>query len=36
MTNHLEARKAITNLNGVILWGKPIRVGRISNVEWVE
>jgi RNA recognition motif-containing protein len=26
MTNHLEARKAITNLNGVILWGKPIRV----------
>jgi RNA recognition motif-containing protein len=26
MTNHLEAKKAIANLNGVILWGKPIRV----------
>jgi RNA recognition motif-containing protein len=25
MTNHLEAKKAIANLNGVILWGKPIR-----------
>jgi RNA recognition motif-containing protein len=26
MTNNLEAKKAIANLNGVILWGKPIRV----------
>ena len=26
MTNHLEAKKAISNLNGMILWGKPIRV----------
>jgi RNA recognition motif-containing protein len=26
MTNHLEAKKAIANLKGVILWGKPIRV----------
>jgi RNA recognition motif-containing protein len=26
MTNHLEAKKAIASLNGVILWGKPIRV----------
>jgi cold-inducible RNA-binding protein len=26
MTNHLEAKKAISHLNGVILWGKPIRV----------
>ena len=26
MTNHLEAKKTIANLNGVILWGKPIRV----------
>jgi RNA recognition motif-containing protein len=26
MTNDLEAKKAISNLNGVILWGKPIRV----------
>lgn len=26
MTNHLEAEKAISRLNGVILWGKPIRV----------
>jgi RNA recognition motif-containing protein len=26
MTNHLEAKKAISDLNGVILWGKPIRV----------
>jgi RNA recognition motif-containing protein len=26
MTNHLEAKKAVANLNGVILWGKPIRV----------
>jgi len=26
MTNDLEAKKAISNLNGMILWGKPIRV----------
>jgi len=26
MTNDLEAKKAISHLNGVILWGKPIRV----------
>ncbi|MGA8617418.1 MAG: RNA-binding protein [Candidatus Sulfotelmatobacter sp.] len=26
MTNDLEAKKAISDLNGVILWGKPIRV----------
>ena len=26
MTNHLEAKRAISDLNGVILWGKPIRV----------
>jgi RNA recognition motif-containing protein len=26
MTNNLEAKKAISHLNGVILWGKPIRV----------
>jgi RNA recognition motif-containing protein len=26
MINDLEAKKAISNLNGVILWGKPIRV----------
>ena len=26
MTNDLEAKKAISHLNGVILWGNPIRV----------
>jgi RNA recognition motif-containing protein len=26
MTNDLEAKKAISDLNGTILWGKPIRV----------
>jgi RNA recognition motif-containing protein len=26
MNNDLEAKKAISDLNGVILWGKPIRV----------
>jgi RNA recognition motif-containing protein len=26
MTNELEAKKAISDLNGVILWGKPSRV----------
>jgi RNA recognition motif-containing protein len=26
MTNDLEAKKAISHLSGVILWGKPIRV----------
>jgi RNA recognition motif-containing protein len=26
MTNDLEAKKAIANLNGAVLWGKPIRV----------
>jgi len=26
MTNDLEARKAISHLNGMTLWGKPIRV----------
>lgn len=26
MTNDLEAKKAISDLNGVILWGRPIRV----------
>jgi RNA recognition motif-containing protein len=26
MTNDLEAKKAISHLNGVILWGKLIRV----------
>jgi len=26
MTNHLEAKKAISHLNGMVLWGKPIRV----------
>jgi RNA recognition motif-containing protein len=26
MTNDLEAKKAIANLNGVVLWGKLIRV----------
>jgi RNA recognition motif-containing protein len=26
MTNDLEAKKAISHLDGVILWGKPIRV----------
>ena len=26
MTNYLEARKAISRLNGVILWGRLIRV----------
>jgi RNA recognition motif-containing protein len=25
-TNDLEAQKAISDLNGVIFWGKPIRV----------
>ena len=27
MTNDLQAQKAISHLNGVTLWGKPIRVG---------
>jgi RNA recognition motif-containing protein len=26
MTNNLEAQEAISRLNGVTLWGKPIRV----------
>lgn len=26
MTNDIEAKKAISHLNGLILWGKPIRV----------
>jgi RNA recognition motif-containing protein len=26
MTNDIEAKKAISHLNGVILWGKTIRV----------
>ena len=26
MTDDLEAKKAIAHLNGVVLWGKPIRV----------
>ena len=26
MTNDLEAKKAISHLNGMILWGQPIRV----------
>jgi len=26
MANDLEAKKAISDLNGVILWDKPIRV----------
>jgi RNA recognition motif-containing protein len=26
MTNDLEARQAISSLNGVIVWGNPIRV----------
>jgi RNA recognition motif-containing protein len=26
MPNDLEAKKAISDLNGMILWGKPIRV----------
>ena len=26
MANDLEAKKAIANLNGAVLWGKPIRV----------
>ena len=26
MTNDLEAKKAISHLNGMVLWGKPIRV----------
>jgi RNA recognition motif-containing protein len=26
MNNDLEAKKAISDLNGAILWGKPIRV----------
>jgi RNA recognition motif-containing protein len=26
MTNDFEAKKAISDLNGMILWGKPIRV----------
>jgi RNA recognition motif-containing protein len=26
MTNDLEAKKAIANLNGAVLWGKSIRV----------
>jgi RNA recognition motif-containing protein len=26
MTDDLEAKRAIAHLNGVVLWGKPIRV----------
>ena len=26
MTNDLEAKKAIANLNGAVLWEKPIRM----------
>jgi RNA recognition motif-containing protein len=33
MTNDLEAKKAISNLNGVILWGKPIRVEKSRQLS---
>jgi hypothetical protein len=36
MTNDLEAKKAIANLNGAVLWGKADSSGRVLRVEWVE
>jgi RNA recognition motif-containing protein len=33
MTNDLEAKKAIANLNGAVLWGKPIRVEESRRVS---
>ena len=39
MTNDLEAKKAISDLNGVILWGKPIRVEdsrRLSELDLIR
>ena len=39
MTNDLEAKKAISNLNGVMLWGKPIRVEdsrRLSELDLIR
>jgi RNA recognition motif-containing protein len=39
MTNDLEAKKAISDLNGVILWGKPIRVEdsrRLSELDFIR
>ena len=39
MTNGLEAKKAISDLNGVILWGKPIRVEdsrRLSELDLIR
>ena len=39
MTNGLEAKKAISDLNGVILWGKPIRVEdsrRLSELDFIR
>ena len=33
MTNDLEAKKAIANLNGAVLWGKPIRVEELSGLS---
>jgi RNA recognition motif-containing protein len=31
MRNDLEAKKAVSHLNGVILWGKPIQVQACSR-----
>ena len=39
MTNDLEAKKAISDLNGVILWGKPIRVAdsrQLSELDLIR
>ena len=39
MTNDLEAKKAIAHLNGVVLWGKPIRVEdsrQLSELELIR
>ena len=39
MNNDLEAKKAISDLNGVILWGKPIRVEdsrRLSELDLIR
>jgi RNA recognition motif-containing protein len=39
MTNDLEAKKAISDLNCVILWGKPIRVAdsrQLSELDLIR